>query len=116
MKHIIYAASVACLMSVPATAQDSDMSEGFNLIEEGVKLFFRGLSDEFEPQMEEFARQMEPALRGFIEEMGPAMRELGDMIGELDDYHAPEKLPNGDIIIRRKSPLALTEPEGEIDL
>lgn len=92
------------------------MSEGFSLIEEGAKLFFRGLTDEIEPQMEDFAKQLEPALRNFVEEFGPAMRELGDMIGEIDDYHAPEKLPNGDIIIRRKTPLDPLEPDDEIEL
>ena len=38
-------------------------------------------------------------------------------VGDLSAYHAPEVLPNGDIIIRRKTPQE-TEPlpEGEIEL
>ena len=74
------------------------------------------------PALEEFqdrAQEMEPALRQFVEEMGPALRDLMDQVGDLSAYHPPEVLPNGDIIIRRKSPLELQDtpaPDGEIEL
>jgi hypothetical protein len=32
------------------------------------------------------------------------LRELSAMIGDIGNYHAPEMMPNGDIIIRRKLP------------
>ena len=39
-------------------------------------------------------------------------------IDDIRNYHPPEVLPNGDIIIRRKTPAELAAPpaEGEIDL
>jgi hypothetical protein len=52
-----------------------------------------------------------------LKEMEPALRDLGAMIGDLRNYHPPVKLPNGDIIIRRKTPAEiLTERGGEIEL
>lgn len=83
------------------------MDEGVNLLEEGTKLLLRGLMEEMGPALKD--------LRGLADEMGPAMGELRDMIGDFTKYHAPEMLPNGDIIIRRKSPLEIL-PEGEIEI
>ncbi|GGG73118.1 hypothetical protein GCM10011415_21700 [Salipiger pallidus] len=84
----------------------------------GAELFFRGLMDELDPAMrelEDLAQDMEPALRSFREEMGPALR---DMMGEVQDwsaYEAPEMLPNGDIIMRRRDDVA-RDDEGGPDL
>ena len=104
----------AVLLAVPMSAETAgdgkeDMQEGFSLLEEGAKILLRGLMEEMEPAMED--------LQGFAENMGPAMRELQGMIGDMTDYHMPERLPNGDIIIRRKTPLENDAPaEGEIEL
>lgn len=85
------------------------MQEGFSLLEEGAKILLRGLMEEMEPAMED--------LHGLAENMAPAMRELQGMIGDMTDYHMPERLPNGDIIIRRKTPLTEDVPgDGEIEL
>ncbi len=97
MRHLT-TATVAILLAVsPAAAQDGpasgadDMEEGFSLLEEGTKLLLRGL----------------------MSEMEPAIRELQDALRNIDAYHPPEVLPNGDIIIRRKEPL---DPGGEDDI
>jgi hypothetical protein len=106
MKRTI--ALTLCLgLALPAAAQEAgteggatDMDEGFSLLEEGTRLLLRGL----------------------MAEMEPALRELQGALQNLDAYHPPEVLPNGDILIRRKEPLegAPTTPEipgeGEVDL
>jgi hypothetical protein len=106
MRHAI--ALTLCLgLALPAAAQEvpgeggtTDMDEGFSLLEEGTRLLLRGL----------------------LSEMEPALRELQGALQNLDAYHPPEVLPNGDILIRRKEPLesAPTTPEapgeGEVDL
>ena len=78
-----------------------------DLMEEGAKLLLRGLLSEVEPAM----RDMEKA----ITEMEPALRQLMEMVGDIRNYHPPEMLPNGDIIIRRKTPLEAA-PQGETEL
>ena len=68
-------------------------------------MFFRGLMDE-----------MEPALRDLQEGMEPALRDLMEKLDDLDAYHLPEVLPNGDIIIRRKTPLDPAPDDEEIEI
>ena len=62
---------------------------------------------------------MEPALRDFAREMGPALADILGKIEDLSAYHPPEMLPNGDIIIRKKTPDETeNQPlsEGEIEI
>ncbi|WP_293452155.1 hypothetical protein [Planktotalea sp.] len=119
MKQIAMTATLALALALPAQADEKNTDEGFNLMERGARLLFEGLVQDMEPalrEMDGLMDQLEPALRGFVENMGPA---LGDFLGQFDDfskYHAPEILPNGDIILRRKSPEEMTPPEGEVDL
>ncbi|SIN80856.1 hypothetical protein [Vannielia litorea] len=135
MKHLAALTLASTLALAPAHAQEAeprprgDMGEGFNLVEEGMMLFFRGLAEEMEPALKDMAREMEPVMRDLAETLGPRMAELAEMIGEFDQYHPPEKLANGDILIRRKAPEEMEreapvprrttpeiDPEGEIEL
>lgn len=104
MKQILLPMTlVAALTAAPLAAQDED--GGPSLMEQGMKLFFKGLMTEMEPALEELeglAQEMEPALRDFALNMGPALRGLMDEVDDWSNYHLPEVLPNGDIIIRRK--------------
>jgi len=91
MKHMLIIAGLA-IASTPAAAQDSSVEDGFDLLGEGTRLLLEGL----------------------LEEMGPALRELQETLQGLDAYEAPEVLPNGDIIIRRKTPIEVApEEDGE---
>ena len=69
-------------LAAPAFAQD-EQPGGRDLMGEALRLFMKGLMAELEP----------------------ALDDLGDLLDNLDAYHPPEVLPNGDIIIRRKTPL-----------
>ncbi|KIN64360.1 hypothetical protein Z946_3251 [Sulfitobacter noctilucicola] len=127
MKQICAAAFVLCLLPVVSSAQEASppQDDGLSLMERGAQLFMEGILKEMEPAIEEFsglADQMAPALRQFADEMGP---KLTDLLSEVEDwsvYQAPEILPNGDIIIRRKPdrpvepPKAPAEAAPQIDL
>lgn len=82
-----------CLTLSPAWAQET-AEDGPGLMERGAELFLRGLMSEMEPGL----REMEQALRL----MEPELRALMELVGDLRNYEAPERLPNGDILIRRK--------------
>ncbi len=119
MKQIALTTALAVALALPAQADDQSTDKGLSLMEKGARLLFEGLMDEMQPalrEMEGLSDQLEPALRGFVENMGPA---LGDLLGQVEDfskYHPPEILPNGDIILRRKTPEEMDAPEGEVDL
>ncbi|MEL7115272.1 MAG: hypothetical protein AAGP08_06700 [Pseudomonadota bacterium] len=93
MRHVLFCA--ALLAASPLSAKDSEMREGLDLLSEGTQLLLRGLMTE-----------IEPALRDLEDVLG----ELDGFIGDLGAYHAPEVLPNGDILIRRKDPKPTAPP------
>ena len=104
---LLIAATPACAKE-PAPSPPAE--EGWSLMERGARMLLDGLMSEMEPALDEMGRalsEIEPALR----EMEPALRELIILLGDMRYYHAPEKLPNGDIIIRRKTGPEL-RPEG----
>lgn len=113
MRRLIIPFAVAALLTTPLSAEGestpgTDAPEsGTSLIEEGARLFIEGLLKEARPairDMRELAEKLGPQLRSFAEEMGPALADILRDVEDLSVYEAPEKLPNGDIIIRRKPP------------
>lgn len=105
----------------PETLFDEETgAEGRSLMERGADMFLRGLRDEIDPTVQDLKRlaeRMGPALQSFVNEMGPAMAELSDKVEDWTLYEAPEMLPNGDILIRRREALQPEEtPEANPDL
>jgi len=119
MKQIVLTTALAVALALPAQADETTNRENPGLMEKGARLLFEGLLQEMQPalrDMEGLSEQLEPGLRGFVENVGPA---LGDLLGKVKDfskYHSPEILPNGDIILRRKSAKEMEASEGEVDL
>ncbi|MDP3339717.1 hypothetical protein [Frigidibacter sp.] len=106
-----YALTLALLLASPLNAQTlpEEVPEEPGLFERGAERLLREFMDEMAPALDEAEqafREMEPSFRAML----PMMRELAGMIGDIDHYHMPEKLPNGDILLRRKPDL-LPEPE-----
>lgn len=124
MKHLIPICALTVAMVNPASAEEEGSK---SLMEQGAELFFEGLRQEMEPALEDLlglADQFGPAMQSFIAEMGPALADLAGEIQDWSAYEAPEILPNGDIIIRKKPPqdpdvqpeLPESAPEGEIEI
>lgn len=102
MKHmlLIGALSGALAIAAPVTAQEStdadpgDVSEGLGLLGEGTRLIFEGLMEEMRPMLEQ-------ARPYFEEDVLPFLNRMGELMDDVTSYELPERLPNGDIIIRR---------------
>lgn len=92
MKQILLMTVTAGFLAFPSNAQDDNnqMGEGFGLLQEGTRLMLEGL----------------------MKELGPALLELEGKIIDLNAYHLPEVLPNGDIIIRRRVPVDVPDGDG----
>ncbi len=100
------------LAPLPVAAEEDDKS----LMEQGAELFFEGLRQEMEPSLNtlrELALQFGPAMQSFVDNMGPALAELMAQVDDWSAYEAPEILPNGDIIIRKKPTPPPQEESGE---
>lgn len=105
MRYFILALTLA---ASPLAAQEAPKDEGPSLMEQGARLFLKGLMSEMKPALTD--------MQGALQEIGPKLAQLRPQIDQLialvDDvrnYHMPEKLPNGDILIRRKTPEELEQ-------
>ncbi len=84
---LIVAGSLAlpALADTPTPQPDNELSRGAEMLSDGAKLLLRGL----------------------LAESAEGWEQLTDWLDDLSQYEAPEMLPNGDILIRRKLPIAL---------
>ncbi|WP_295530443.1 AAA+ family ATPase [uncultured Thioclava sp.] len=113
MKAFTVPILMACLAACPAQAQtpESDADRGFSLLEQGAQLLFRGIIDQMRPELED----MQKGLGDAAEKFGPKLRQFMALIDDVKNYEAPERLDNGDILLRRRAdapppPPLLTEP------
>ncbi|NBD30372.1 MAG: hypothetical protein GVY31_10100 [Alphaproteobacteria bacterium] len=117
MKQLLLAALIALSplsLAAQSEPEDGEIEEGFSLMEEGARLMFRGIMREMEPAIEDFegmAQEIQPALEMLASEMGPALIELMRKLDNVRHYEAPEVLPNGDIIIRRRDDAPPYDPD-----
>ena len=105
MKRLLILLSLALTLSGPAMAQDGGDRPRGGL--EGFLDDLRGGMDDALSDLQGWAETFGPAMRSFIDEMGPALTDMMDEVKDWSRYETPEMLPNGDIIIRRR-----TEDEG----
>jgi len=86
-------------LSAPALyAQSLDppsKTEDEGMISRGFRMMIDGLFAQIDPTMEEMGQ----ALEG----LEPLMQDLATQLGDIRYYERPERLPNGDILIRRKA-------------
>ena len=123
MKHVVLA---LLLLTSPALAQtvmpetpapDSpaapaeDLEQGLSLMEQGAQLLLRHMMGKVEPSLQEMTEALKQAQ--------PQLLKLLAMVDDIRNFHAPELLKNGDILIRRKTPAELKLEElqgGETEL
>lgn len=113
IKPIVFPVLV-CLSIGPVFAQDvapvspAEVDQGVSLMQQGAKLLLKGLMSNMKPAMDDMSRA--------IAEMQPGLQNLITMMGDVGNYHAPEMLSNGDIIIRHKTPAEMLQKAPETDL
>lgn len=75
-----------------------------------------------DPADSPFGQRLEGLIDRLVDQIEPGMAELRALIEDWSAWHAPEVLPNGDILIRRRRPPIqspeplpepLPEPEAE---
>lgn len=113
-----YAPAYALALILAAAPGAAPLADGGARNEDGGALFLD------EQELRDLGDLAQETLRRFAERMAPLADRLGALIDNLDAYAAPEMLPNGDIIIRRKpdapplrdAPAPPPIPEGGITL
>lgn len=111
MRHrILPIVLLAVLAAGPAPAQTVDEAdEGLSLIERGIGMIFRRFWQDAAPEVEGLTRD----LSGAMTRLAPALQDLGILVDDIRNYEAPERLENGDIVIRRRTGAPPPPPIGD---
>ncbi|MEM9968972.1 MAG: hypothetical protein AAF755_12850 [Pseudomonadota bacterium] len=108
----IFAGAIAVLAFTSPVAAEEAQEGGLSMMERGALLFMQGMMREMEPAIEEFsdlAEELAPAMRQFSDQINSHLGSLLENVEDWRAYEAPEFLPNGDIIIRRKQDRSLPD-------
>ncbi|TQS72320.1 hypothetical protein ERN12_00435 [Rhodobacteraceae bacterium] len=94
-----------------SSADPAEDEDGMGFFGQGGQALIDRFREELAPQLDEMGQRLSDAR----EELGPALRALMDEIDDLSYYEAPERLDNGDILIRRKNdaPSIEVQPDGD---
>lgn len=83
--------------------------DGLSLIERGVGILMQNLWQDVGPDLDRLGQDMSQALS----RMSPVLEDLSTLVDDLGNYQAPERLANGDVIIRRKPGAPPPPPIGD---
>ncbi|WBU64914.1 hypothetical protein [Paracoccus aerodenitrificans] len=78
-----------------ADAPDDPMGE----IGQGIEGMMDQLFNRLQPHLEGLGNELSSTMNEF----SPAMDEFARLVDDFGNYHRPERLPNGDIILRRRA-------------
>ena len=110
MKTLVLPLAICGLLALPVQAEEEGLpppaQENAPLLFDLFERLLQGFMTEVEPQMRELERgftALEPELQRFLQQLR-----------DMTQYHPPEILPNGDILIRRREGVELP-PENDFD-
>lgn len=95
--------------SADGPGADGSMAEGGDLIERGMGMFLDNLLKDMAPEIDGLTQD----LGGALAMLGPVMTDLSTLVDDISNYQTPERLENGDIIIRRKADAPPPPPIGD---
>lgn len=88
--------------------QDQDRDRG-DPLKDGLEGALQNLLRDVEPHMQAIGRELE----GAMSEFGPVFEDLSSLMDDIGNYQAPERLENGDILIRRRADAPPPPPVGD---
>ncbi|UFM63693.1 hypothetical protein LOS78_05875 [Paracoccus sp. MA] len=78
-------------------------------LERGLENFMRNLLDRAEPHLDRLGRDLGDTLGS----VAPVLQDIGKLMDDVRHYQAPERLENGDILIRRRADAPPPPPVGD---
>lgn len=94
----------------PERAPEGSADDGFDLIERGAGLLLNQLLRQAESHLDDMGRSFGEAM----DTLGPLVGDLAAQVDDMRNYEKPERLANGDILIRRKAEAPPPPPPGEV--
>ncbi len=81
-----------------------------SLVERGIGIIAENLWSELGPDLNRLGENM----GGALADLAPVLQDLAVLVDDLGNYEAPERLENGDVLIRRKAGAPPPPPIGEL--
>lgn len=101
---------ILVLLAMPGAAPaQTETEDGLGLVERGLGIIAENLWSELGPDLNRLGQDMGGALAG----LPPLLKDLAALVDDLGNYEPPERLENGDILIRRKAEAPPPPPLGE---
>lgn len=103
-------AALLCL-PLPLAAQESlpAPEDGPDMIERGIGSLFQDLMRDLGPHL----GQIGDGMSGALSDLAPLLQDLAVLVDDLGNYQMPQRLENGDIVIRRNEGAPPPPPIGE---
>lgn len=101
-------AALLALAPLPVAAQDQP-EDGPSLIERGLMMLMDNVFSAIGPELD----QVGEGMSGIVSRLGPALQDLAVLVDDIANYQTPERLENGDILIRRSPDAPPPPPIGE---
>ena len=94
----------------PGADQDPMPNEdsGGSVFERGMESFMQNMLKEAEPHLDRLGRD----LGDTVNSLRPVLGDIGKLMDDVKNYQAPERLENGDILIRRRADAPPPPPVG----
>ncbi|MFD1796258.1 hypothetical protein FQV27_01150 [Paracoccus aurantiacus] len=96
--------------SDPYTTPDDGGDGGLDDLGRDLEGMMEGMFNRLQPHLEDLGNE----LAGTVDEYRPALGELSKLIDDMSNYERPERLPNGDIVIRRRADAPPPPPVDEL--
>lgn len=74
----------------------------------GIEDFMRNMLTEAQPHLDDLTND----LGGLVGALGPVLSDIGNLMDDVRNYQTPERLENGDILIRRRADAPPPPPVG----
>ncbi|KRW93298.1 hypothetical protein [Paracoccus sp. MKU1] len=121
MRNLLVPAILCAIMAPAAMAQDYEppladepppdgqAAPEADMLERGLENFMRNLLERAEPHLDRLGRDLGDTLGA----VAPVFEDIGKLMDDVRNYQAPERLENGDILIRRRADAPPPPPVGD---
>ncbi|MDB6176970.1 hypothetical protein PAF17_05540 [Paracoccus sp. Z330] len=106
-QHSFIAALFFLSATMPVSAQEPE-GNGSGLLQRGIENLMQDFIDDIGPDLNRLGEDMS----GALSRMAPVFEDLSTMVDDMENYQMPERLENGDIIIRRRADAPPPPPLG----
>lgn len=105
---------LAAALAGPALAQDyepprADEPAPGDTLDSGIENFLNNLLGQAQPHLDRLGRDLGDTL----DSVAPVFKDIGKLMDDVGNYQAPERLENGDILIRRRADAPPPPPVGD---